>query len=213
MKRHGWKFVALVFIAVASFFWLIKAPVLSTYLTEKLGIEVTTRRISVWPSVTTMHHFRVSNPDRFRSPNALSAKKVTLHYQFGSMISAPRTIDEIVLEDVHLNIDILSNSKNNWGMLAASLPQARHGSRVIIRKLIIRNLTVTIEGKGARLLGVDGTKHFAQMEFNDIDSADGFPTKELMAKIFNNAGLLKYLENLLNPVRTIKKTLNPFNIF
>ncbi len=70
------------------------------------------------------------------------------------------------------------------------------------------------QGAGAKKLGIQGTQHFDQMEFDEIDSREGFPTKELISRIFQGAGLRKYIENLLNPTQQIKNALEkPFKIF
>ena len=215
INQHGWKFGVLLTLIIFSFLWLIKAPILSTYFSEKMGIEVTARTVSVWPHLTRMRHFRIANPDEFRSPTALLAKQVRIRYTFGSLISTPRIIEEIVLQDVDLNI-LIRNTKgtdNNWAVIASQMHKPRKKAHIVIKKLIIRNLTVTVEGKGAKVLGVAGVQHFDQMEFDNIDSNEGFPTQQLIANIFKNAGIFKYIENLINPTQRIKEALNPLNIF
>ncbi len=216
MFRHGWKFVSLIVVASLIFLWLIKASVMSIYLTDKVGVPVTMRTISMWPKETTMHHFRIDNPPGFKALSALVVKKTTISYQFSSLIGNPSEINEILLDGVDLNIEIRSSkgSDNNWTAIGAQMPKSKKPSKaVIIHKLIIRNMTVETQGKGAKALGVAGKQHFDQMEFNEINSAQGFPTKELVTEIFKNAGLLKYLENFLNPTERIKEALNPFKIF
>lgn len=93
------------------------------------------------------------------------------------------------------------------------MPKGPRDREVVVHKLILRNMTVTTEGPGAKKLGVAGTQHFAQMEFDEIDSKDGFPTKELISKIFQGAGLRLFIERFINPTNQIKKALNPWNIF
>lgn len=216
MWRHGWKLVVLIVIGVLAFFWLIKAPIMSAYLSKKLGVPTTFRTISMWPSQTTIRYFKIRNPYGYSPKNAFEVKKISVHYRWGALTSDPRVIDEIVLDDVTLNIDIqnLTGSNNNWSAIGASIPRNRGSSReVIIKKLILRNMTVNVTGKGAKALGVSGTQHFNQMEFNNINSKEGFPTKELVSQIFKGAGLWKYLENFLDPTQRIRETLNPFKIF
>ena len=60
---------------------------------------------------------------------------------------------------------------------------------------------------------MEGTQHFDQIELDEINSAEGFPTKELISKIFQKAGIIKYIENLFNPTQQIKSVLNPFRLF
>ncbi len=214
MFRHGWRLVLLIAIAVLVFLWLIKAPIMSSYITSKMGVQTTVRTISMWPSETVIRYFRIANPPGFSSRTAFEVKKTMLHYRFGALTSIPSEIDKIILDNVYLNIEVRgSSSDNNWAAIGAQIPQRRSGREVIVHKLILRNMTVETKGKGAKILGVSGTRHFDEMEFDEINSVDGFPTKELVSRIFQDAGLIKYLENFLNPTQRIKDTLNPFNLF
>ena len=199
----------------AGFIWLVKAPIMASYITKELGVEVTARTISMWPKKTVIGHFRLANPHSFREPTALNAKKTTIQYRLNSLLANPAEIDLIVLDGVRLNIDIRSDkaSDNNWAAIGAEMPRKKRGVEVVVHKFIINDLTVVTEGRGAKKLRVQGTQHFDKLEFDEINSADGFPTKELIAQIFQGAGILKYLENFLNPTQRIKDTLNPFNIF
>jgi hypothetical protein len=213
--HHTWKFFLLVILGSLVFLWLIKAPALAAYLSKKIGVEVTARTISVWPNSTTIRYFRIENPDGYRSRTAFEAKKIAISYQFGKLRKTPLEIDEIVLDGVYLNIILnsLKPTDNNWTAIGAKMPRGKRGREVIVHKLILRNMTVKTQGKGATLLGVNETQHFDEMEFNEINSTEGFPTKELIANIFGKAGVVKYLQNFLNPTQRIKGVLNPFNIF
>ena len=215
MFKHGWKLIVLILIASITFLWLIKAPIMSSYLTKKMGIPVTLRTISMWPKEATIHHFGIANPRGFKSKQAIQIDKIKLLYRTKFLFNNPVVIDWITLENIVLNIEIRNptGSDNNWTSLGAQLPEKKSGKEVVIHKLVLKNLTVKTTGAGAKILGVAGTLHFDRMEFDEIDSRDGFPTKELISRIFQGAGIKKYLENFLNPTQRIKDTLNPFNIF
>lgn len=215
MFRHGWKFLALLLIAGIAFLWLIKAPVISAYFSDKLGVPVTMRSISIWPKRTTISDFRIANPYGFKSKTAFKVEKTTIDYRWKAVFQTPSEIDQILMQDVFLSIELKNptGSNNNWSAIGAGIPKDRGDKEVIVHKMILKNITVKIEGMGARILGVAGTKHFDEMEFNEINSKDGFPTKELVSQIFQGAGLLKYLDQFLKPVKEIKNALNPFNIF
>jgi uncharacterized protein involved in outer membrane biogenesis len=216
MFRHGWKLVVLIIVAAVLFLWLIKAPIMSSYLTKKMGVQVTVRTISMWPSETTIRHFRIANPYGFQSRTAFDVERTKINYRWGALRSQPSEIDLITLDNVTLNIEILgSPSNNNWSAIGAQMPENKGAKKeVIIHKLILRNLTVNTSGAGAKKLGIAGTQHFDQMEFDEIDSRNGFPTKELIRRIFQGAGLRQYIENLLNPTEQIKKAIQkPFKLF
>lgn len=216
MFKQGWKLVGWLVIAAILFIWLVKAPALSAYATYKLGIEVTFRSISLWPKEATIRHFRLANPPHFQDRSAFEVEKISLFYRLKALFGRPAEIDEIILDNVVLNIEIKNGDlrNNNWAAIGAHL--ARHKAEkkeVIIHKLILRNITVRTEGAAAKLLGINGTRHFDQMEFSEINSLEGFPTKELIRQIFQNAGLMQILEQFLSPVQDIKDALNPLNIF
>jgi hypothetical protein len=59
-------------------------------------------------------------------------------------------------------------------------------------------------------LGLSGSnqiKKIDRLEFNEINSREGFPTKQLINAIFQGAGLQDYIKNMLNPENVIKKFL------
>lgn len=215
MWKHGWKLVVLIVVAALIFLWLIKAPIMSAYLTNRMGVPVTVRTISMWPSWTRIRYFKIKNPPGYHPRTALEVKKIEMEYQFGQLTGHPSVIDEIDLNNVTLNIQIRnrSGSDNNWAAIGAQAPDVKSSREVIVRKLIMRNITVNITGAGANALGLAGTKHIDRLEFNNINSKEGFPTKQLVSQIFEGVGLRKFIENFINPAQRIKRTLDPFNIF
>lgn len=217
MFRRGWALAGLILIGMVVFIWLIKAPIMSAYLTQKMGVPVTVRRISMWPSETSIFHFRIGNPYGFRSRTAFDAERTNVNYRWSALTNDPSEIDSIVLDDVTLNIEIRNGSPstdNNWAAIGAQMPKMQKGREVLIHKLVLRNMTVNTSGPGAEKLGVAGTQHFDQMEFEEINSRYGFPTKELISRIFEGAGLRQYIENLLNPTQQIENALEkPFKMF
>jgi len=216
MFRHGWKLIVLIIIAAFVFLWLIKAPIMSSFLSSKMGVHVNVRSISMWPNETTIRDFRIGNPHGFRSNTAFLVDLTKINYRWGHLAHDPSEIDLITLDGVTLNIEIIngSGSQNNWSLIGEQMPERKTEKEVIVHKLVLRNMTVNTSGPGAKKLGVEGTQHFDQMEFDEIDSRHGFPTKELIAKIFQGAGIRKYIENLLNPTKRIEDTLRkPFKMF
>jgi hypothetical protein len=215
MLKSRYKLFFILGLAAFVLFWLMKAPVISSYVTRKMGVTVAIGSVSIGSRETKMSHFRILNTPGFGSREAFKADRIHIVYRFGKLRSSPSEIDEIVLDDVYLNIELHSSNRsdNNWTAIGNAMPKLRDHHPVVIHKLIIKNLTVETQGKGAKLLGVAGTRRFNQMEFNEINSQEGFPTKELIDRIFKDAGIWKYIENLLNPVQDLRKKLNPINIF
>ena len=215
MTKHQRRVFIFLLVACALFLWLVKASIVSVYLSDKIGVPVTIRMISIWPKSTTLRYFRIANPERYRTNSALVAKKTEIGYRWGALTGTVREIDSIVLEDVFLNIYIqnITGKDNNWAEIGSRMSPPKNSREVMIHKLIIKNMTVKTEGPGAKKLGVAGLQHFDQMEFDSINSKDGFPTKALISQIFQKAGIIKYLENFLNPTQRVREILSPFQIF
>jgi hypothetical protein len=219
MKHHLWQHKWKVkFMLLGSFLlllWLCKGALMSNYLSSKVHLPVYVGSISMWPNETSIRTFKITNPRGFGRQEALQAKRVKIRYTFSDLFRGVTEIEEIVFKDVHLNIEILKKEpdSNNWTVIGARMPSAKTSQKVIIRKLTINNLTAEVGGKGAVLLGVAGTQHFDQIEFTDIDSQAGFPTKELVAKLFEGAGVANYLERFLNPLERVQSAINPFDFF
>jgi hypothetical protein len=112
-----------------------------------------------------------------------------------------------------LNIEFSNplGTKNNWTAIGEGMGDQKGEKEVIIRKLILTNLNVKIRGLGLSI--APKTQHIDRLEFNDIDSSKGFPTKELIAKIFQGAGLQQYIQDLFNPGNLLEKFSNPLKGF
>lgn len=212
MKRFLGKLLVLVLLASLIFFWFIKAPIAASYLTKKIGVNVSVSTLSVWPSETTLYNFRINNPRGFQGKTALKVLDARIKYAFKNIFHNPVEIDLIELDDVFLNIELSDarGSTNNWTVIGESGTQSNtSGKEVLIHKLAIRNMTVEIR----RLDRNDPPqiKQIPYMEFLEIDSQHGFPTKELIRKIFGGAGLQEYIQNLLSPQKILQKIL-PFSL-
>lgn len=211
MRR--WILTIFVILGLIVFVWVIKAPILSNYITKKMGVPVRLGTISVWPSHTKIGHFRILNPPEYQTRTALEIDYTKINYHWNHLITNPHEIEQIVLNDVFLYIYVEGIKNNNWVEIAASIPEKRSNEEVLINKLVINNLTVMTEGPGAKKFGIAGTQHFDKIEFNHIDSREGFPTKELISKIFQKMGMGQILDKFLNPERYLKKALKPWNLF
>lgn len=209
-----WKVIAIVLLAVLVTFFFIQPTYLSSYLTKKMHVPVSLTAISIRPSKSSMWNFRIDNPANFGGGAAFKASKTTVQYHWKSLFHNPVEIDQIVLKDVYLNIILPSSdvADNNWAALGEKIPDNSSDKAVLIHKLIIENLTVDTEGNGAKALNIAGTRHFNRMEFDEINSANGFPTKELARRIFQDAGILNYLQRFLSP-QNIQNTIDLIKTF
>lgn len=206
-KSVTWKVLLLLIVGAVIFFWLIKAPIMSWYLTKKLGVPVSMSSVSIRPSQTKIHDFKIKNPRGFKLRDALTAKKTTIDYRFKALTSNPSEIDEILIDDIYLSIILTSplGKDNNWSAIAAGMPKEdkKMDREVIVHRLILSNINVEIQG--GKLLKAPSSKHIDRMEFQEVSSKTGFPTKELIREIFQGAGIDQYIKDALDPVKTLQK--------
>lgn len=210
MKKLGWKMILLIVLAAIVFLWLIKAPIMASYLTKKMRVPVSIGRISMWPSSTTIHNFKVTNPRGFKTRTAFQADKIQMNYQFDHLVGDPSEIDQILINDIFLSIEFSNplGTQNNWTKISERMPKQKSQKNVIVHKLILTNMAVEIRGLG--FIGKPQTRHIERLEFDEISSEKGFPTEQLVSAIFGGAGLRQYIEDAFNPAKTIEKFLNPF---
>jgi len=216
MRRYGWKIIVLLIIAAIVFLWLIKAPIMSAYISNKMKVPVAVGNISMWPSQTTIRDFKISNPRGFKTKAAFEADHTTISYDFKRLTGEVSEIDKILIDGVYLSIDCSNSScsSNNWTAIGAQMPKEdKRIHEVLVHDLILTNMTVEIRGLGL-YGGKPETKYFDRMEFREIDSRTGFPTKELITKIFGNAGIMDYIKGVFDlPQNAIQKFLNPLKGF
>jgi len=209
--KHGWKLLVLLIIAAVIFVWLIKAPLMSTYLSNKMKVSVSVGSISMWPKRTTIRNFKINNPHGFKLNAAFKADHTEIDYDFKRLTGAVSEIDQILIDGVYLGIECSTSdcSSNNWTAIGSKMPKEdKRVHEVLVHDLILTNMTVDIRGLG--LLGKPTTKHFDRMEFREIDSRTGFPTKELINKIFQGAGMMQYIQDAFSlPQDAIEQFLNP----
>jgi hypothetical protein len=213
MMRNMWKLILAIAAACVVFIWFIQPTFVSSYLTRKMHVPVSMTALAIRPSKTTIWNFQIDNPGKLRGA-AFKAAKTLIEYHFQKLFANPVEIDTIELDDVYLNIYLpsLNVNENNWSAIGAKIPETSSDKAVLIHKLIINNLTVVTQGKGAEQLKIAGTRHFNRMEFDEINSANGFPTKELARRIFQDAGILNYLQQFLTP-QNIEKAIDLFKSF
>jgi hypothetical protein len=210
--KHSWRIFLLILVAFVAFIWLVKTPLTAFYLTKKMGVNVSIGSINLGSSKTNMKDFSINNPRGFKSKKALQVQDTKITYGLKNLFHDPAEIDLIELNNVFLNIELsnLTGSVNNWTAIGDSaLESDTKGKEVIIHKLAIRNMTVDIKGLG--LTKSSQTKVIPYMEFLEINSKHGFPTKELIRQIFGGAGLQQYIQDLLSPQKVLQKLL-PFTL-
>lgn len=212
MRKYGWKVVVLLVLAALVFVWLIRAPILSSYLTDKMGVPVSMRWIGIWPRHTNIHQFSIKNPPGYKG-RAFAAEEIGLSYTLKELFGNPTVIDEIEVKHSVIRIDLTNpvGSDNNWSALGKVMPKQKKPSHVIIRKLILTDFNVEVYG--TNVFVKTKQTHFDRLEFDNIDSQQGFPTDQLIRMIFQSSGIDQYIQNLfLGPNSPIQQVL-PLRLF
>ena len=81
LKSMGWKVVLLIVVAGIVLIWLMKASIISWYLTDKLKVPTTVSSVSMGMSQTVMHGFRIANPRGFKMKSAFEADTIEIAYR------------------------------------------------------------------------------------------------------------------------------------
>ena len=208
----GWKFITLIILAAIIFLWLIKAPILSMFLTQKLRVPIFIEWASIYPNSMEMRGFKIKNPEHFKMPDAFTVQETTVDYQWREAFGNPLVFDQLALDDVFVGVEFVnaSGSENNWTEISAHMPKQKSTREVFIRKLILTNINIEIRELGRMAKPI--TRHVERMEFEEIDSKHGFPTEELIHRVFGPAGLEKFIQNVFNPGGILEDAVDPLSI-
>lgn len=209
-KSWSWKILLLIIVGGLIFLWLIKAPIMSWYLTDKLKVPTSMSSISIWPSQTTIRQFRILNPRGFKTRSAFEADETKIEYRLGQLRGNPSEIDRITVDGIYMSIECSNPmcSKNNWTAIGGRMAQNQQKAEkreVVIHKFILSNMTVEVRGLGFGKPPF--TKKIDYLEFDEVSSEKGFPTDKLIKAIFQGAGLQDYIPDFLNPQNAIKQLL------
>lgn len=190
---------------------------MASYLSGKLGVHVSIMGIKMRPSSTKIYRFKIGNPPGSKTSNAFTVKTIELNYVIQRLFGEPSVIDQLKMNDIFIGVELYNplGTDNNWTRITANLAKdqdEKEGHEVLIKKLILENIDIEIKGLGIKgVLGLNQKKHIDHLEFSNISSKKGFPTKELIRAIFGQTGLQEYIKNLLNPKSYIKDVFSPFS--
>ncbi|NGX52432.1 MAG: hypothetical protein KR126chlam5_00730 [Candidatus Anoxychlamydiales bacterium] len=203
MRKHSPWFIALfAIILIVVVVWVIKTPIIASYLSSKLKTDVSMSNIAVSTKKMEIKNFRIKNPKGSKNKYAFIAKKIEVYYSFSELMSSPSIVDSILVQDINLDVECSNPlcTKNNWTTIidniSAKEKKSASKKEMILKTLSLKNMDVAITGLG---LDFNKTKktNVASMQFNNISNKTGFPTQELIAAIFKSAGLTDYLKGIL----------------
>ncbi len=148
-----------------------------------------------------MTTFWVGNPRGFISKSAFTAGEIDISTSWAKLRGSTLIIDEIDMTNLLVTIET-NRGKSNWDKILSSKKKkpSSSGRHWLIRKLVLRNLTVQIVTDGQ-------SKTYPMleyMEFNNISDESGFPVDEIEKAIFN-----KMMQQLFQQLNLPQKLLQP----
>lgn len=200
-KKHRVRFYTFLTLGIFSFLWLIKVPVLSLYLQDKLRLPISIEWMSIWPRESLIREFRIENPKGFSEKNAMKVDAITIVYKIPNLFSSVSQIEEIFLDTVTVDVEFINETVNNWTELSKNMPKPKKLHPVKIKSLIAKDLNIIIRNmEGAHY---ELKKHVDELKLQNLNSEKGFPTELVIQKIFGSFEL----EDLL------KDAFDPFHLF
>jgi len=213
-KRHTFIGILVIIILAIVVVWMLKAPILASYLSGKLKVPVSISSMDVSKSQLKIRNFSIKNPWGFASNYAFRTQTIEAKYDWTKVADDPSVVDLIQVNHAYLNIDCSNMlcTTNNWSEIVSKMQKKKAKSsakEVIIRRLELNDLTVSIHGMG---LNADSTttSHYDSFVFTDVSSKTGFPTDELIYEIFKSAGIKKYIEDILKLQKHVQDMIQPF---
>jgi hypothetical protein len=201
-------------IILSIVFWVFKNPIISSYLSKKMGMNVSIRGLSIGSNRISIDGVDIKNPkDGYKQENALEASMIEVQYKIDNLLSKNSSVDLISIDKFILRIECNGPVciKNNWSDLLSRVPEKEEkaGEGVTINKLLIKDLYVTVQGVGLKTMKPQRL-HISQVELNNINSKKGFPIQQIMLLIFKSAGLQNYLKTIFDKENMIKDFLPPY---
>lgn len=215
MNHRFWKTLLGIFAGIfvtVILAWVLLAPIVSTYLSEKLGVKVMVGRIFVLPESFSISTFRIRNPQGFHHKNAFFARRIWIDYRFSEVMERPTHIRDISLKDIKIRVDFMDDVglKNNWTEILGALQEKTGKNRPLkIDRMTFENINIEIWGRGFNAQ-LKRKIHFDKLTFQNINSKEGFPTTQIIAQMFQQLGIQNYIQHILSPTHFLHELFSPF---
>ena len=148
----------LIFIALQIYLATpLPASQLSRYLTSYLQQGVTVEKIGLSGSTLILRKLRLENPSGFQKGQLLAADALAISPLWHDLLLGRQRFRMISIEGGEVNL--AKNSSGTWNFtalqqrLAARKPAERAAPETMVRKLLVKNGAITIEGQGVQ--GID----------------------------------------------------------
>ena len=212
--------IILVLLIGVLVLWILKAPVMSMYLSKKMKTPVSIGGIEVSKSHMKIKRLKIHNPPGFKQSTAYTCKEIFISYDWKELKNEPSVIDKIDLTDSYLYVECKNAlcTKNNWTQIMAKISDKESkeadGREVMINTLAMNGLKVDIHELGL-IPGGKKSVNIDNIQFNNISSKEGFPTSQLVIAIFKEAGIFDFIKGILDTHKVFDnyfKGINPLGL-
>ncbi|MGE0197702.1 MAG: hypothetical protein AB7N99_03065 [Simkaniaceae bacterium] len=211
--------LAAIFIPLSAYLaYKNSSFILARMISHTTQTPVTIHAIDFHQNSFVIQNLTVGNPQKAYIPTAFRAEQVKVDAPYIEFLKKSITIDQIEMNNIYINIEFFTEDKieGNWQEILENMEAEYHPSSVTkrgthIKKLILNNIQVNLilsDGKIHRLSPIE------HLEFDDVTSEQGLPTKEISEIIARKMVYTILKEDGLNliikiPLKVIK-TILPF---
>jgi len=221
---------------VGTFIYIRRVPLLTEYLSQKMGTTVHVGAVDVSWNTITIERIKVDNPQGYKLPVALQIELLSLETPLSEYFKKHIVIDTVTLKNVYLGIEFKdsNHTRGNWTQLISNIDSnnssteptgkapptptksVRHQRTVLIKKLLFLNIDVDL-----MLSGDSSPRRLStiqKIELDNVNSEEGLPTEEIteviVQKLMEQVTSLKGIANMLLkvPASAAKTVLKPFSI-
>lgn len=233
-RKYGTLFIVLVVTVgvLIGALWFQLPHMVAAAISKKLEVPVTIRRVSVSWNKISFYDLWIENPEGYSLPFAFQAATVEMKAPLSTYFRSTVHIEEILLRDIYLGFEFLSikGPKGNWSVIMSNLEapnqsplpkRLKREAKVSIDRLLCIDIETDVYYRD-RDSGVIELSSIEEMEFTNITSDEGIPSKQIMdsvlVKMLNGVFTKQNLANMLGgvvnlPAKGFKLLFAPFAIF
>ncbi len=202
--------VVIVAIIVITIFYFNGAFFCEKILSSKLKTPITLQKVEFnYPNII-IENIKLFNPRNFTTNNALEIGVTDVESPYGNYFKDVVNINRLEMSNVTVTIES-TKTTTNWDILLKKIKDDSNNTKkndryAIIRKFVIKNLTIRIFAQNGKLIS---EKKIPRLSFKTIKTNDGDISKVIMqAIIYHLIFNLKKLTDL--PIQMSKDVLNNF---
>ncbi|HSX11484.1 MAG TPA: hypothetical protein VLF94_07220 [Chlamydiales bacterium] len=184
MRKFVLILIALVLavIVAAALAFMCRTQIAAHTIGKSLHVPAKIASLEFGQGKTELTGLWIGNPPQSKTPTSFTTERIEIDATLQEVMGNPLILEEITMENIFVGIEVYSGNDNNWAHMLAHSRQKKSPRDYVIRKLILRNLTV-------QMTKADGSVKtyptIQVMQFENITSETGFPVGEIEKAIFD----------------------------